>query len=236
MKVKKKAAKLKWKLFRKLAAVFGYAVYDPTVTWMNDEGFIHSSGHTIAGIPDDRAFVLFDVARNIVDIPGDIAECGSRLGRSSRFILEQLKGRKSCEFHVFDSFEGLSAPTDDDKKDDGNVVWSKGDLASPVEVFEKNLADYMDQITIHQGWIPDRFEEVADKKFALVHVDVDLYEPTLQSLEFFYDKVEPGGVILCDDYGSSSCPGAKRAFDEFFAKRPEAVFHIPTAQCVVVKQ
>lgn len=236
MKLKKKLTKLKWKLFRKLTATLGYTVYDPTVTWMSDESFLRSSGHLIAGIPDDRAFVLHDVARNIVNIPGDIAECGSRLGRSTRFILDQLKGKKDCRFHVFDSFEGLSAPTEDDRTEEGKVIWSKGDLASPVEVFEKNLADYMDQITVHQGWIPDRFGEVADKRFALVHVDVDLYDPTLQTLEFFYGRVEPGGVIICDDYGSSSCPGAKRAFDEFFQKRPESLFHLPTAQCIVVKQ
>ena len=65
------------------------------------------------------------------------------------------------------------------------------------------------------------FRALEREPFAFVHIDVDLYEPTKDSLEFFYPLLSPGGVLLCDDYGSTRCPGALKACDEFLADKPE---------------
>jgi hypothetical protein len=88
------------------------------------------------------------------------------------------------------------------------------------------------------GWIPEVFRKAeADiGQLAFVHIDVDLYEPTRESLEFLYPRVASGGIIVCDDYGFISCPGAVRAIDEYMAGRPEPVLHCPTGQGVIIKQ
>ena len=70
---------------------------------------------------------------------------------------------------------------------------------------------------LYKGWIPDRFKEVENRKFQFVHIDVDLYQPTLDALEFFYPRLVSGGVIVCDDYNLTMFPGAKQAWDEFFS-------------------
>ena len=87
---------------------------------------------------------------------------------------------------------------------------------SSSEKFVRNILDEFDFIEIYNGWIPDRFKEVENKKFQFVHLDVDLYEPTRDSLNFFYPKLVQGGVIVCDDYNFSTFPGAKKAWDNFF--------------------
>ena len=84
------------------------------------------------------------------------------------------------------------------------------------------------------GWIPSRFADVSAERFAFVHIDVDLYQPTRDSLTFFYERMLPGGIVLCDDYGFASCPGALRAMDEFFAGRPETIIHLPTGQGMAI--
>ena len=61
-------------------------------------------------------------------------------------------------------------------------------------------------------------------------------QPTRDTLEFFYERVNPGGVIVCDDYGSVLCPGARKAMDELMDDKPESLFHIPTGQSLVVKK
>lgn len=94
---------------------------------------------------------------------------------------------------------------------------------------------YEHMLVIHKGWIPERFKDVEDMKFSFLHVDVDLYDPTIDSLKFFYDRMTTGGIIMCDDYGSVSCPGAKKAFDEFFADKQENILELPSAQAIVVK-
>jgi hypothetical protein len=70
-----------------------------------------------------------------------------------------------------------------------------------------------------------------------VNVDVDLYEPTRDSIEFFYSRLVPGGLLLFDDYGSEmQSPGAARAIDEFMAEGPEPLIKAPTAQAFLIKR
>ena len=72
-------------------------------------------------------------------------------------------------------------------------------------------------------------------KFSFVHIDVDLYEPTHDSLSFFYERLVPGGIIVCDDYGSEACPGAYKACNDFIADKPEEIVHLTGGQGVIVK-
>jgi len=70
-----------------------------------------------------------------------------------------------------------------------------------------------------------------------VHVDVDLFEPTAARLEFFYPRLVSGGMIVCDDYGFTTCPGARKACDDFCAKTPQqTVIHLTTGQGIIMKQ
>ena len=94
------------------------------------------------------------------------------------------------QFHIFDSFEGgLSEKTTKDKND--NYELSAEEIITEKEIFsslEENVVKVLEKfdfIKFYKGWIPDRFEEVESRKFSFVHIDVDLYEPTQDSLEFF---------------------------------------------------
>ena len=126
-------------------------------------------------------------------------------------------------FHLFDSFEGLSGPTEQDAFRPDIANWSKGDLTASEDIAAKNLADFSN-VSFHRGWIPSRFGEVADLTFALLHVDVDLYAPTMESMRFFWPRLAPGGLVVCDDYGSVRCPGARAAIDEFVASEKTGRF------------
>ena len=57
-----------------------------------------------------------------------------------------------------------------------------------------------------------------------------------QTLRFFFERLQPGGLLVCDDYGSFLCPGARRAMDEYFADRPEPIVELPTQQAFVIKR
>ncbi len=117
--------------------------------------------------------------------------------------------------HCFDSYEGLSTPTDED-----GTHWTPGVLSATEDIAKRNLSEFSD-IVFYKGWIPDRFEDCDANPFSFVHADVDLYESTKDSIEFFYGRISPGGVLLCDDYGFTICPGATKAVDEFLADKSE---------------
>ena len=228
-----------YKLAKRLAARQRYEVYKPHLIWLTDPEFIAARDMAeqrgIEGSPYDRCFTLMTSARMVRNIPGNFAECGVRYGKSSLFLLTGAGAQSTKRLHIFDSFPGLSEPSDADVQSGGKSEWSKGDLAVPQDIVRQNLSAFGDRVDLHKGWIPDRFNDVADQEFSLVHVDVDLYEPTLASVEFFYPRVKPGGIIICDDYGSGDCPGAKKAIDEFFADKPENVLSLTSGQSIVIK-
>jgi hypothetical protein len=157
-----------------------------------------------------------------VTVPGDTAECGVYKGCGSYIVLRgNERSTINRTHHLFDSFGGLSAPS----AEDGDY-WQGGDLAISEDVVRANLKEFPN-IEFHKGWIPDRFPDVADRAFSFVHVDVDLYQPTLDSVRFFYDRLSTGGILVCDDYGFLTCPGATEAIDEFLADKPEKMLGLP---------
>jgi hypothetical protein len=76
------------------------------------------------------------------------------------------------------------------------------------------------QVRLHSGWIPERFADVGDQSFAFVHVEVDLYEPTRNSLELFWPRLTRGGVLSCDDYGLTHSQAPNRQSIHGVIKRP----------------
>ena len=160
----------------------------------------------------------------------NFAECGCWLGHSSYIISELLYKKKyKGKFYIFDSFEGLSNFSKEDKYFYKKSKKSKNDMKKQFVSSEKfvknNVLKKFKFVNTYKGWIPNRFGEVKNKKFSFVHIDVDLYKPTLDSLKFFYPKLVKGGIILCDDYNSSVFPGAKQAWDSFFYKKKYSFFY-----------
>jgi O-methyltransferase len=173
----------------------------------------------------ERLYVIEQLAKYCNSLKGDYAECGTYLGSSAFFLAKHAPQ----SVFLFDSWEGLSAPSNVD-----GDYWSKGDLKSNLETAQENLKNFTN-IEFFKGWIPSRFIEVSNRSFALVHIDVDIYQPTKDTLEFFWDRVVPGGVIICDDYGFANCAGAKKAMDDFFDSVSN-VISLPTGQALVIKR
>ncbi|WP_320172914.1 TylF/MycF/NovP-related O-methyltransferase [Maridesulfovibrio sp.] len=210
-----------------------YRFKSPHVDWWNDEEFcnyLSAMGEDWL-MNSDRRWNMLQFMKFAHAVPGDTAECGAYRGSSSYLICKENKEAGSNRHHhIFDSFEGLSEPNEFD-----GGHWEKNALqASEVELME-NLQEFVENISVYKGWIPDHFHKVEDLKFSFVHIDVDLYAPTLQSIRFFYPRLNPGGVLVCDDYGVGTCPGCTKAINEFMADKPESVISLSTGACVLIK-
>jgi O-methyltransferase len=173
---------------------------------------------------------------------GDVAECGCWKGHSS-FIISTLLSKNNFQnqFHIFDSFEGgLSEKTEKDQNDQyglsGEETIKEKEMFFSLEENVGKVLEKFDFIKLYKGWIPDRFEEVKGQKFSFVHIDVDLYDPTLDSLEFFYPRLVEKGSIVVDDYGFMQFPGCKRAVDEFLKRNEYTFFYeMPAGGCFIIK-
>ncbi len=196
----------------------GYRFKLPEMDWWHDDAF---NAYLIrfgeqGWLNTERRWFLHQLLRQTHAIPGDTAECGVFRGASSYLICAaNERSTLPRTHHVFDSFEGLSEPDVVD-----GLHWRSGDLAVSVEAVREALHDFP-TVEYYKGWIPDRFSEVSDRSFSFVHIDVDLAQPTRESLSFFYPRMTEGGIILCDDYGGISCAGATAAVDAYLADKPE---------------
>lgn len=171
-----------------------------------------------------EAYNIYSIVKNTSKIQGDIAEIGTFNGASAKLISE-IKGNKTL--HIFDSFEGLPETRDFDASH-----FHKGQFQSDYEVVKNYLSGYSN-VKIYKGFFPQKnSEHIANKKFSFVHLDVDLYESTLDSLKFFYPRMSKGGCLISHDYYAE---GVFRAFKEFFENRPEVIIELPEDQVLIVK-
>lgn len=220
-----------------IASRLGFRMYGPQTSWHENREFAevwHDFPHK-KGLIHDRRFNLYNLAKAWAAIGGDLAECGANVGRGSYLMLAANRANDK-HLYAFDSFEGLSDPTGADRPNDARTKeWEAGEFAVDEELARRNLAAFEGRFSLLKGWIPARFEDVADKRFSLVHIDVDLYEPTRASIEFFWPRLNAGGLLICDDYGSRRCPGARKAMDEFAAGIGLRVGELTTMQGLLFK-
>ncbi|MGH7844223.1 MAG: TylF/MycF/NovP-related O-methyltransferase [Candidatus Binatia bacterium] len=181
-----------------------------------------------AGTPE-RAYMLVSLAGHAKHLPGDFAESGVYQGGSALLLCRALQNTGK-RLYLFDSFEGLPQPNSRH-----DPFFQQGEYAAVVEVVKERLSRFNSITDFRKGWIPDTFAGLEDKRFAFAHIDVDLYQPTLDSCRYFYPRVTPGGVMLFDEYGFSSAHGEKVAVDEFFADKPEQPIALITGQAFVLK-
>ena len=222
-----------------VARKWGMRLYNRNLHWLDDDDVycMWKEFDGEAKYISDRKYVMYSLACSLAHLPGDTVECGVFDGGSSYLICKaNARFGESKRHLVFDSFEGLSDPESIDEPTDPNAYqWQKHDLSVSQETVQKNLGQF-ESVEYFKGWIPDRFDDVAERRFSLVHIDVDLYQPTLDSLKFFYPRLVPGRVILCDDYGSTVCPGAFKACNEFAESIGVPCLSIPTGQGMIWKR
>jgi len=174
-----------------------------------------------------RLNMLWQCAKQVITLDGDAAEVGVYRGGSARLLSEVLQGN----LHLFDTFEGM--PETNPNID----VHNEGDFAkTSIEKVKTFVEAGPGSVYIYQGIFPETVEDFdEDITFKFVHIDVDIYKSTKEGFEFFYDKMISGGIMVCDDYGFKTCPGAKKAVDEFFKDRDENPIYIPTGQAIIIK-
>lgn len=173
---------------------------------------------------DVEGIQIYDAVRATHKIKGDIAEVGTYRGGSTKIIAEAAQGKR---IHTFDTFEGLpEVGTHDAER------FHAGQYVALEEAVRAYLAPYP-SVQIYRGLFPDSAGPIKKLTFSFVHLDVDLYEGTKEGLTFFYPRLQAGGILISHDY--SNAEGVRRAFDEFFADKPETVVMLSGSQCLVTK-
>jgi hypothetical protein len=190
------------------------------------------SGRTL--LEKDRLWTLWQAARGVAKLGLPAVEVGSFKGGSAYFLASAFVAAagKELPVHAVDTFEGHPA-TKVGKDDPKQVVgqFSRTDYDDVREYFS-----HFKKLTAHKGEFTTVVPELTDERYGLAHIDVDLYESTLDCLQFFGPRTERGGVIVLDDFQASKCPGVEAAADEYLAGDDSFQAWIPrTEQLVLIK-
>lgn len=174
-------------------------------------------------------FNLYQLALTVREVPGDVAEIGVYKGGTARLLARQFSGSGKSVL-LFDTFTGM--PSSIDKAVDH---WNPGDFSdTSLDSVRQVVADFPEATCI-PGFFPESAQGYEDRRFAFVHIDVDIAQSVADCCEFFYPRLTPGGVMVFDDYGFRSCPGARKEVDDFFADRREHPIYLATGQSVVFR-
>ncbi len=214
-----------------LCPPYGYFTYSP---WFEDwfkEKYHRIKDHT--AVKEDRCYMLYRLCQACVRLPGDIAECGVYRGGTAFLLASTLveSGVTNKQLHLFDTFQGMPQTANADAS-----THRRGDFGDTSLEHVTNLLHEFSFVTLNEGFIPATLDVVKDRYFAMVHVDVDLYQSTKDAFEFFYPRMVPGGIMICDDYGAPAyVKSAKLAMDEFLADKPERPISLRNGECFIIK-
>lgn len=181
----------------------------------------------------DRCWVLYCTALQCLGLPGEVWECGVYKGGTARMLAQLLAdspaSRGACRLRLFDTFSGMP------QTDPGRDAHQPGDFADTSLAAVRARVGYSDFVVLHPGVIPQSFAGLEDCSVCFAHVDVDIYQAVLDCCHFVFPRLVVGGIMVFDDYGFASCPGARQAVDEFFARTPFVPLVLPTGQALAFK-
>lgn len=176
-----------------------------------------------------------ELFRRVSGIAGDIVECGVFKGASLsrlikfRALFENPYSKKIIAFDTFATFPEAGYEPDRAKRE--GFVREAGDRS----IGHAELIELLDALSLNQNieliegdileTVPEYCEQNPELRVSLLHIDVDLYEPTAKCLEWLYPRVTRGGIAILDDYGKF--PGANKAIDEFFSGEKVRVQKLP---------
>jgi O-methyltransferase len=179
-----------------------------------------ATGLTLVGI--ERLENLRHCVEGVLDagVPGDLVETGVWRGGASLMMkaILTVRGDETRSVWLADSFRGLPEP--DEARypaDAGSTLWKNPRLRVSLDSVRANFSRYGlldDRVRFVEGWFRDTLPGLRGETFAVVRLDGDMYESTMDALVNLYPALSPGGYLIVDDYGDTRW-AAGQAVDDY---------------------
>jgi O-methyltransferase len=245
----------RWHLFRHHAQY----VHIPkrSITFFED-GLLTGEEHSVAFLKDERftrayelgantnswggrsirwrAFVACWAGQYAARLPGDFVECGVNRGGLSRMIVDYLRFETlNKKFFLVDTFKGLIPEylTPDERRKGLLAIYNyyeDNSLAAVCETFAP-----FSNVVVMEGAVPEILPHIPSERIVYLSLDMNCALPEQRAVEYFWDRIVPGGVILHDDYGFELHEEQRKMLDRFAASRGVPVLALPTGQGIILK-
>ena len=163
-----------------------------------------------------------------------LVECGACDGVTAYYAMSNLK-KKNLNFkcYLYDSWSTIEK-----EKLTKSEKWLEGSYSYlDVDNTKKNLSTFNNNLIFNKGYIPESFKTSNNpEKVSWLHVDLNSSLATKETLKFFYDKIESGGIILFDDYAYEGYEDTRIVVDDFLNNKNGQFFQLPTGQAIFFKK
>jgi hypothetical protein len=224
----------------------GLRTFGKTTDFMLEDRFrrAHARGWSSGGrkchhIDDNRwiIHVALWAAGQAARLQGDFVECGVDTGMMSMAICEWLDfNRLDKNFWLFDTYEGIPEAQMTATERDGVASWHNREAYD--ECFVQATANFAPwpRCKLVRGIVPAALAAFpAQQRVAYLSIDMNIVLPEMAAIEFFWDKLVPGAVVLLDDYGWSTHTEQRVAFDAFARAHGTTILNLPTGQGLLIR-
>ena len=178
----------------------------------------------------EKLYYLYSFFLQSSAVLGDVVECGVYRGGTASLLVNLMRDKcKNKKLHLFDTFNGI--PNCNPELD----AHQTGDFGDTTLETVKDAVGNENLVVYHVGTIPDTFGGCDTMVVSFVHIDVDVHKAYVDCLEFFWQRLSVGGVMVLDDYGHPNTTGARKATDDFFADKKEKPITLLKGQAVIIK-
>ncbi len=182
-----------------------------------------------------RVYVCCWAVNNARHLEGDFVECGVNTGILSRAAVEyaDFSALRERTFYLMDTFEGMPQAqfVESERALGLDKKYKYGDTFASVQ--SKFAA--LPNVRLIKGPIPESLTQVQAQKIAYLSIDMNAAAPEKAALEYFWDRLVTGALVVLDDYNWRLHVNQKRAIDEFSRRRGTEVLALPTGQGLIVK-
>lgn len=174
-------------------------------------------------------------------LEGDFVECGVNAGFMSSSIMHLLDW-DTCDktFYLLDTFNGIDSRyvTDDELEEEilekDKALKSNGFYVTDLEAVRENFSEW-NNLKIIPGSVPETLTEVTSEKIAFLHLDMNCAPPEYAALDYFWDRLVSGAIVLLDDYAYDGYHHQKTAIDNLAKQLSIKVLSLPTGQGLIIK-
>ncbi len=199
----------------------------------------HTDGGTLLKNYDIqwRIHVMCWAAKHAMNLEGDFVDCGVHTGIFPRAVINYVDfGKSSKKYYLLDTFNGLDSnySSEEELKRNTAMGYDKEDSDTLYRQVQNTFRDF--NVSIVKGAVPETLTKVDTDKVCYLSVDMNSTIPEIAALEFFWDKMVPGGMIILDDYGyANSQTEQRKAHNDFASSRKVEILSLPTCQGLLIK-
>lgn len=186
--------------------------------WHDDRAFrrVYDAVNGSTFVDQYKCYELWELLGQLSDVPGDILEVGVWRGGTGVLLARRASELgMDARVHLADTFAGVAKAGTEDP-------WYKGGEHADTtpEIVLALAAKEGVEVDLLIGMFPDdTSDQVKDRTFRFVHIDVDVYNSARETLEWAWSRLSVGGVVVWDDYGAFECEGVATLGRELFAAK-----------------